>query len=937
MAVVALFDADGNVLAVRRRCGRWELPGGKARDGELIQFTVAREVCEELGIWILGLQGDLDHVGTVPVDGWTLELFGTQWDGEQQPELREEQLEMAWVAPDRLSTLQPAMASMRPFQPLLCEYQLRLLPHLRPVEPPLSVADAHLHVGSSRPHAADGDAHRPASTGWAPSGSLRQLEPELHEVLLVECLPRTNIPRSTAPEEPPGAVVYPPGPFTTAQLIPAAVVEKVHAHGHAFLGCLERAGRGEHGWRHARQLRPEALILTEQEALNECGWGYVWRKRADADLWDVVQPSVWPSNKPNSGLDAERFEQLANATNLTDRRVVSWMKHGFPGARDMPRHVVLAFPHVGALKHPVEFEACFQRDIDEGFVSSGLDFPDHWPCVLDPMNVVMQNGKARLCIDKTMRHSSVDRPAGADTYNDCIDLEADRAQHGEFRLVRVWQFARASAILGTAGVSIVGCKFDLSAYFRKHGKQLFYVHQSARLNKSGWGFDFRVNFGERDAMDNTGDASNALTHFLRHELKRLDREYPSKAQRIIDWALMRMGLAAAAGEEADQDFFWSVYFFICYYVDDAGLTCFNDLVFDASGRPVTITICANDGTLSTRQQLRGEFYAEAAMGVVRSLMHETPEKKQHMSWLAPPLEYLGVDCLYDVFERRLSSRKRMSYSAAVQTVLDSVRLSNGALTSPRDDANSMYHKLIHASGEVPAMRAHLFHVRAALLAHNNLGWNGVIFGADAERELRWCLHQLGKSADEGIPFATRYEFPSSSDDTLVRYTDASREPDGDVSDSGFGGWAVVRGVFVYCAGHWTPHEVATYSINVLETKAKDMWGVTAIKYARAVGCTVTHSLAFTDNTTAECVAERGRTQAAALSELNVQRLDALRRLGVHEKTDRVASIDNDIADLLSRSRVTEALRIPRTLNMEVLELVIEADERDTSTLTATWA
>ena len=68
-------------------------------------------------------------------------------------------------------------------------------------------------------------------------------------------------------------------------------------------------GRGEHGWRHARQLRPEALILTEQEALNECGWGYVWRKRADADLWDVVQPSVWPSNKPNSGLDAERFEQ----------------------------------------------------------------------------------------------------------------------------------------------------------------------------------------------------------------------------------------------------------------------------------------------------------------------------------------------------------------------------------------------------------------------------------------------------------------------------------------------------------------------------------------------------------------------------------------------------------------------------------------------------
>ena len=63
---------------------------------------------------------------------------------------------------------------------------------------------------------------------------------------------------------------------------------------------------GRRRWQQARRLRPErALVLEEHEALNECGWGFTWRRRDDEDLWDAVQPSSYPEDKPSSGIHAE--------------------------------------------------------------------------------------------------------------------------------------------------------------------------------------------------------------------------------------------------------------------------------------------------------------------------------------------------------------------------------------------------------------------------------------------------------------------------------------------------------------------------------------------------------------------------------------------------------------------------------------------------------
>ena len=135
---------------------------------------------------------------------------------------------------------------------------------------------------------------------------------------------------------------------------------------------------------------------------------------------------------------------------------------------------------------------------------------------------------------------------------------------------------------------------------------------------------------------------------------------------------------------------------------------------------------------------------------------------------------------------------------------------------------------------------------------------------------------------------------------------------------------------------WSRAEVDSFSINVLETVVKDVAARRFTEYAREHGMAATHSLVFTDNSTAEHVAERGRATTEALEQLNAARREWLLAAGVHQKTDRVASVENDVADALSRDAVEEALRFPRACKLPTLRLGVSHDARDTSHLAPTW-
>ena len=90
---------------------------------------------------------------------------------------------------------------------------------------------------------------------------------------------------------------------------------------------------------------------------------------------------------------------------------------------------------------------------------------------------------------------------------------------------------------------------------------------------------------------------------------------------------------------------------------------------------------------------------------------------------------------------------------------------------------------------------------------------------------------------------------------------------------------------------------------------------------------MTHTTAFVDNTTAEAVAEAGRTTTEMLNLLNVRRLEDRQRRGVFEANDRVASVDNEVADLLSRGHIKEALRYPSECRLQCVECIIDPEYR----------
>ena len=809
-----------------------------------------------------------------------------------------------------------------------------------------------LHVGSSRPHALDGWQDELPPPAWAHTGSLRLLEPELDSVLLDEPLPVTNSVLVIV--EPDAEIPFtddPPGPFTLDELLPDGVYDRVVDFGIADVRAVARARRGTEGWRVAKNMRPTAFILTEEEALRPAArGGFTYTQHEVDGLWHAVRPSTL-ADPCESGIDVDHFDELADRTGYTDNQLRGWMRTGFPGAPYMPVFAQMAPKHVGALEHAEIFAELASRDAEAGFVTCGNAFPDTWPCVVDPMNVVVQKGKGRVTIDKTM-HVSGDPELPS--YNMSIVL----VEGGETRylLVRVWQAGRALMILkqpvrslASLGVFVLFSKYDIKSFFRVHGKQRAHQYQSGRLTLDGFGTDGRSNFGECDAPDNNGRASNAGNHFVRHELLRLEHEYPPVIPELLAWLdrrrLIRAERAAsdAGFDAAAADFVYAVLFFVMMYVDDGFEATIDDPLYRRDGTPLIILITAGDGTVSRVHQRRASLYNEASTGTLEYVGWKCPVSKR----CGPDrfLELLGVelDDRDDLEERRLSAEKAKTYHEHAVTTLQSptVGVSSNRHTS-RKSFESLVHRLLHCCEIIHCGRSYLFHLMAVLRAVNRLHRDAVVLSPEAQRELRWWIECLQQPELYTVPMASRFSFLSAGEEgVLTNYGDASREFDEETGEasatSGFGSWYVAASSFFYLHGRWSHDECRRFSINVLELAVENFALLTFVPHARGRGVLVTHVDTFVDNTTAEHVAERGRTQRAPLHELNSQRRAALCELNVFMRSRRVASVFNDVADLLSRGDIEEALRHPRDAGLTCLRVDVDSAARDLSRLSPTWS
>ena len=769
-----------------------------------------------------------------------------------------------------------------------------------------------LRSGSAKPHATDSIAYA-AIQSAKPAGtaSMRRLLPEENHVLISEPFPQVNLPVVADWEEAPTELREQPAPRSTDQLIPRSMQEDLLRHGRDVHACYDAASRGR--WKWARDHRPAPLVASEEQCFcPETPKGWSWKKRAGRDLWDAIMPSSWPDDPPDFQLNASAILAYALEHKFTDMQVISWMCNGYPGP-DVPYHTVIGTPHVGALKSMEALMKCAAKDRKRGWGEYGAPLPPVWPVLCDPVNIAWRHGKARMTIDKSMQLTQL-----YDAYNAHIQLELEPT----IEYVSPALAGRSTAILLTAGVSVKLWGFDVDAYFRKSGKQRTHWWMSGLLYWDGYGFDPRIQFGQREAPVRLGRQSTFLRFAIHQELRRIDRAYPSKIGRILEWLAIRARHAGIAG--ADTDCF-AVLFYVMLFVDDAAGASIDDLLYDQQGEPVYILV---EG--KRVHQTRAHMHYDASLGMLVHFGHDESEGKG-----VPPQmrrTFLGVtECLLTE-KLYLTSEKKETYrlECLAAKAGPTLHRAGGGVTVPYGDLNSLVHKLIHAASVHILGRQRLWHLKAALRAKTNLSSGQCILHKAALLELDWWVERLESSTEEGVPIAHRLGFPESGDPAVIdTYSDASRELKSPGS-SGGGAWCIMNGTFYFIERRWTDHERMTYSINVLEYAIMNMGTFTFVQEARRLRLPVSHAREHTDNTAAEHVAERGRPQTYEMHELTQHRYQRMVRESFNTATLRITSEDNDVADGLSRggAKLASALIMAVQAGLAVERLAIDPIENN---------
>ena len=186
-----------------------------------------------------------------------------------------------------------------------------------------------------------------------PTASLRRLEPELASVLLGEALPVANVPPPTSWGEAPLAATALPAPLTTAQLIPQAMIARLHTFRREVARCLAAARDGR--WQVARTLRPAPLYAAGVDCVLPAGRGWAWRFVTEDALWYLLRPLAWPLEPPETDLNIDAIIDYAEKFGFPDAEIISFIAHGYPGP-ELKLMAVLGPPHVGALKEPAAFD-----------------------------------------------------------------------------------------------------------------------------------------------------------------------------------------------------------------------------------------------------------------------------------------------------------------------------------------------------------------------------------------------------------------------------------------------------------------------------------------------------------------------------------------------------------------------------------------------------
>ena len=212
------------------------------------------------------------------------------------------------------------------------------------------------------------------------------------------------------------------------------------------------------------------------------------------------------------------------------------MLNGMSDDSECRRGTLLCAPHGSALAHFAVMSGKVESGVQSGWLSSGWELPC-WPLRTAPYGVVdesVRTGKPkfRMTNDLSWPHESVMRDADGVPV-DSVNGAMQRVDWPHNRLLRIYEFSAAVAVLATAGAPVEVWGVDVKAYYRAFGRQTSEVWRNAFVDADGVVIDERCCFGSAADASKCARASNYLAWQTLRALQAVDATYPPQDPRVI--------------------------------------------------------------------------------------------------------------------------------------------------------------------------------------------------------------------------------------------------------------------------------------------------------------------------------------------------------------------------------------------------------------------
>ena len=670
-------------------------------------------------------------------------------------------------------------------------------------------------------------------------------------------------PPYTRWEEPPLPCVPLPPIFTRlSQIIPRVTLRKTLRQLRRISECLESARLGD--IKRAIALRPPPLHIPSHLMFTPeaTGYGVLDLRPILLGLGPAVQlhPSSYPHAPPNSAVHAAFC--LLHSYGFPDLQIVSFECHGFKDRCDMPLETMLSPPNISTLHAVAVFAKEMIKAREAGFISDFFVFCPSWPFVGDPITIAWRKDKPRLCWDKSGPRVPYFTP-----FNSSLTL----ADLPIICYVSIACLSRDAAILASSKAEVLVWGGDLNKFYRQSGRQRADVWKQGVISPQGCSFDDRCQFGDADQCNHQNRHAFHGIWILRRLIKCLDDLFPSRCSLVIQFIFER--------RQNGCDILLGVVF---SFFDDVHGASINDQIFSPDGSPLK--------TAKGSFVFRAELHFGAMLSVFQSMGHSFGEDK-----LQPPsftLTLLGA--LLRMRERHVvvHPEKRPLYC-------EELLKAETADSMCRDELNSLAHKMIYCSSIIVRMRPWLFPIFRCLYAR--VCTARALLTDAARVALRRCRLALEFADDHPLPFAAIDAFPlASSSDLMAIYADAA----GDGAAPGWGYWWVMNGCLLFAWGEWTPAQL------LLPIHALELWTSSVAlmsAYSQHKGEVNPLMLEYTDNAASEFVADSQQSRCPYLQHLIAARSDFFDASGVCSLPQRVSSVHNLWADLLSRGEVARVI------------------------------